>query len=332
MAINDEIESRYTEHGLRLIRFANGLAYSADTQLRALSRELRKLLRDYDEEMSAKELRMLIAAIQEAIATSYTAISFAQTNVLFDLVDTEVDFSMRAAGLTRRISEAATRRAAAGVLVHGASVPDHWQRQAQNLSWQVASAVRAAYASGTGGRALAAAVLGEGRLGQERGGALEGAQRAARGLVDSTVQSGTNAGRLASFQANDSDVNALSWFAILDTRVCPNCAMRAGKLYTVKLEPIGHSIPIGGPPPLHFFCRCILLPMKFPKGPPKDGGPTVSTFDKWIKKQPLDRQEELLGVGRTALWKEGKITLSDLVGQNGLMLTLGQLKAQVAKP
>lgn len=152
---------------------------------------------------------------------------------------------------------------------------------------------------------------------------MQQASRAAAAMVESSVNSVRSTAHLAAFNANDSDVKALEWFGILDVKICANCAMRAGKLYTLDLEPIDHQVPIVGPPPLHPFCRCMFIPM--PDATPRKN----ERFDKWLERQPLQRQEELLGVGRVQLWKEGRITLYDLIGQKGLIMSLSELKLKL---
>lgn len=330
MATNADIAHRYTEHGLRLIRVANGLAASANGELRAMAQRLRRVLRGYDPDGSRADIAELLREARELIDTTFAAIAFGQRNALTELVDMEATFALKATGLNTRLSETATQRVASNLLIHGSSVDAHWGRQRDNLLWNVNSAVRAAYASSVPPKTLVATLIGEGRAGMERGGTMEQVFRNSSAVVDSSVQSATNAARIASFKADDSGVNALQWFGILDTKICPNCGIRAGKLYTLDYKPIGHDVVIVGPPPLHPFCRCILLPMKFPKGPPADGGMKANSFENWLKKQPKEAQEDLLGVGRVELWQKGVIPLNSLVGQDGLVMSLTKLKEIVA--
>ena len=51
-----------------------------------------------------------------------------------------------------------------------------------------------------------------------------------------------------------------------------------------------------------------------------------TSFSDWFEKKPKSFQEEYLGTGRYQLFKDGKITLSELVSQNGKTLTVKQLK------
>ncbi len=52
-------------------------------------------------------------------------------------------------------------------------------------------------------------------------------------------------------------------------------------------------------------------------------------FERWLKTKPDEFANKLLGPGRFDLWKKGKLTLADMVNQDGRPLTLEQLKASI---
>jgi hypothetical protein len=53
--------------------------------------------------------------------------------------------------------------------------------------------------------------------------------------------------------------------------------------------------------------------------------PEDLTADKWFKLQDDKFKEFYLGKGRYELYKDGKISLKDLVSQNGRYLTITEL-------
>ena len=61
------------------------------------------------------------------------------------------------------------------------------------------------------------------------------------------------------------------------------------------------------------------------------GGPVKGdvTYNKWLKGQSKRIQLEVLGTGRYKLWKQGKLSMADMVNQYGRPLTLKQLKLKV---
>jgi hypothetical protein len=57
-----------------------------------------------------------------------------------------------------------------------------------------------------------------------------------------------------------------------------------------------------------------------------------ATFDEWLSSKSKAFQDELLGPGRADLWRAGKITLSELLDQNGRPLPLAVLKRKYGNP
>lgn len=115
--------------------------------------------------------------------------------------------------------------------------------------------------------------------------------------------------------------------------IVKNCAPLDGKEWTKAGNAIGHKFPYPNYP-LHFNCRCLIIPVVLdgPQGGTRasaDGQvPASQTFDGWLERQSKARQNEILGKGRAKLYRDGKITLSDLVRGNGSPLTLNELRSK----
>jgi len=322
------LEHRYIAHGLALIRVSNALAKEVDGELVKLMAAVRSLLLESAlTGLSRRVIARVLRILDEEIRRRYATIADHQLASLEALIAIEAEFAVRASGFTRELSPASLTAVQAGLLVLGAVPRDAWMKQAGDTSWRVASEVRAALAAGADEMAVIARVVGSGPRGRERGGVMDIARRQARALVDTSVHSAATEARLAAFRTNG--VQAVRWHAILDAKVCPACAVHAGKLYSLAGKPIGHALPLGQPPPAHWWCRCILLPMKFPNGLPAEGGTTANTFAAWLDTLAPYEQAAVLGKGRADLWRRGVITLSDLIHQSGRLLTLGELRALV---
>lgn len=88
-------------------------------------------------------------------------------------------------------------------------------------------------------------------------------------------------------------------------------------------------------------CRSVLVPVLIPwkelgvnVEPPKgtrasDLGPVPAdmSFDAFLKRHDKEYQDELLGKGKADLWRSGKISLRDLISQDGRPMTLKDLRA-----
>jgi SPP1 gp7 family putative phage head morphogenesis protein len=324
-----EILHRYTVRGLALIRAANGQVEAVDRELRALSREIRRTMSERSiSGATRRDLADLLREIESAVDASFAAIASLQAAAVAEVIEIEAAWAARASAFAREASETAQRGAVAELLVMGASVGANWKRQAANTRWAMATEIRAAVGAGQDDRTVVQRVIGVGPRGRERGGVMESVRRNARSLADATTHTAAHAGRLATMRANG--VDSVRWFAILDAKVCPNCAMRAGKIWTIDGKPVGHNIVLPHPPPLHYWCRCLLAPLKHPAGrPPDDGGPQIDRFEDWLAGLSQDAQDRLLGDGRAQLWRDGVITLSDLIGQRGLVLSLRELRERI---
>jgi SPP1 gp7 family putative phage head morphogenesis protein len=169
------------------------------------------------------------------------------------------------------------------------------------------------------------AVIGEGRQGRERGGLMEAARNQATTLADTATHAAAYAGRQVAWKA--AGVKALVWHSMLDSRTTIGCAVRAGKLYSVDLEPIGHDVPIDQPPPRHWNCRSVLI-AQFPDyEPPEDGqDPYEESLDDWLDRHSEEEQNDMLGPTRAALWRADKITARDLLGLGGDELSVDDLR------
>jgi SPP1 gp7 family putative phage head morphogenesis protein len=313
--------SKYIERGLLLIRVANGLNRDAQRQLSTLRGRLSAQL---SEPVPTGRLQResLIQQLQMSVVSTYAAISQAHGAALGRVVGAEAAFAVRAAGYANAPSAAALSRAVASMLFVGAPAEAHWSRESQNIGFRVASAVRSSISTGATPQQLRQTVIGVGRQGLERGGVMQAARDGAEKIIDTGVHGAADSGRRAAWKANG--IDAVRWFAILDPRVCINCGIRAGLLYTLDNKPIGHDVPMGQEPPFHYWCRCMLLPEKYPGGI-DDATIEDDKFEKWLSTLSEERQDAILGKGRAALWRDDVITTMDLIDQNGLSLPLSAL-------
>lgn len=163
---------------------------------------------------------------------------------------------------------------------------------------------------------------------------------------DKPLEATPNESRMKVLEANADVVGRLQWFSAMDGHVCPVCMALSGKEWTNNTdgthEPVGHSVPFQNPP-IHPSCRCVLLPitktfreMGINIDEPKPGmrasseGPISSktTFDEYLKRRTTAQQDEQLGAGRAQMWRDGLITLSQLIDDSARELTLAELRAK----
>ena len=162
-------------------------------------------------------------------------------------------------------------------------------------------------------------------------------------LVKTAVSTVANNTRMEVYKENEDIFKGYEHQSILDSRTTLQCATRDGAYWDLEhkgLNDKGKQFKFLVPP-IHFRCRSLLLPIlkSFKElgldinevdgltRSSMDGEvPRETNFDKFFERQSKKFQEEYLGTGRYKLFKEGKITLSDLVNQQGKTLTLEQLR------
>lgn len=153
------------------------------------------------------------------------------------------------------------------------------------------------------------------------------------------------------WKSNDDLIKGQTWDSILDGHTTINiCAPRDQLKYTLDGEPIGHDLPwLGGPGQAHWQCRSHSFPIirgvkrrvprqtvgagkNFEKGDlhtrtgrvrknTKDArergilkestAKPGTTYEQWLRKQPAEFQDDVLGRARGKAFREGTYKLGD---------------------
>ncbi len=193
------------------------------------------------------------------------------------------------------------------------------------------------------------------RMYEFRGGVMDLTTRQATALVRTSVQSVANDSRLAMYKGNGDLIKGVQIIVTLDGRTSDICISRSGMSWDLDGNPLeGTKIPFPGAPPWHFNCRSTLVPIvkswadlssgsavsksklqKLEDALPESTQSSMDgqvagelTYEQWLKSKPEEFQIEVLGRGKHSLWLQGKITLAQLVDQNGDSLTLAELKSK----
>lgn len=257
-------------------------------------------------------------------------------------------------------------------LIDGSPAKDWWARQEVGTRMNVAREIRLGYAAGENNDSIIARIIGKksGRqqvmtINGERtvvpvyeGGVMNMARRQAEALVRTSVQTISNQVMLETYKANDDVIRGVEAIATLDNRTTPICIARdraAWNLATGEALPESTiSEPFPGPPPWHWRCRTVLVPIvksweelvkeasgqtfKFSKVPldvraSMDGQVTSmgkTTYEGWLKTKSEKFARSVLGDGKYDLWSSGKIQLGQLISPAGEPLSLDALKKVAA--
>ena len=158
-------------------------------------------------------------------------------------------------------------------------------------------------------------------------------QRKAETLARTITNHTATVSRNETMKENTDVLDGYKWVATLDSRTSLICGSRDGIIYEID--------DANPKPPAHFNCRSTITFKVNPeydlgadvngtrpsKGIPKGDVSSDLTYDQWLRTQPLEFQNEVLGKKRAQLFREGA-TLDKFVDDRGKTLSLPELQAK----
>ena len=219
---------------------------------------------------------------------------------------------------------------------------DWWAKQAGDVAFKFRQQVQIGLAQSETVEQLIQRVRGQWVGDHYVGGVLSfksQATRQAEALVRTAVAEVANRAQFETLRANDDVTTSWQFVATLDGRTTEECMALDGTVWAYDDD----KAPL---PPLHFNCRSIAVAVvdweklgvaapdearRAAVDPTTGEGRTVpasTTYEGWLRDQPADVQADILGTGKAELFREGKITLRDLVRSDGSVVTLAELQAR----
>jgi len=107
----------------------------------------------------------------------------------------------------------------------------------------------------------------------------------------------------------------VKWVSILDSRTTHHCRGQSGKVYRAGQVP--------NPPPAHWGCRSTLVPYF-----PEQGEPNEPTYSEWLRRQPRERVEDILGKRKATMFLDEGVDLDRFTDRDGRELTIKQMEAK----
>ena len=314
-----------------------------------------------------QRLERLLNEVRATISTTYKDINSTMAKEMRGFAEFEqrfvVDTVNGAAGL--QIMDAALtseflNNIVKEGLISGAPSSEWWAKQSGNLTQSFKNEIRTGMASGESIGDMVRRIRGKAtgkrhkyfdpKTGKPKwyvefsGGIMDTGTRQAEALVRTSVQQVAADTRRELYDANADVVKGIQQISTLDGRTTPVCVAYSGASWDLARKPInGNTLPYNGGVLRHWSCRSTEIPIlktfkeigvdldELPPGTRSsmDGQIAADTsFDDWLGTKPEDFQNDLLGVGKAQLWRDGQITLTDLVNQRGRPLTLAELTAK----
>lgn len=340
--LSDFFAHLFVEHGINMLRASAGVDKAAAEKLQSLIDDLVLMLNTIDAPNAKKSvINALIRDAYDTIDEHYSAVGTQLLDHLSQLAEIESKFVEKTMnkGIGAKLIEAPADVAdgARKVLVQGATTSDWLKRQTSDVQFKFRAAVSTGYQNGETTQQIVARVAGA-------NGFMQIAKRNATTLVHTAVQEVAADARMKLFEANSDVVQGIQIVATLDGRTCTVCMNYDGATYDLDGKPTdGTDMPLNGGVPFHFGCRCTAIPRTFswkdlgidadeiPKSTRASMNGQVAAnlqFEDWLADKTAAFQDKVLGPGRAALFRSGKITLRDLLDQSGRPLSLDELRAK----
>lgn len=213
-------------------------------------------------------------------------------------------------------------RAIAELPIDGLPLGEWWKSQAANMSLTTRRAIQTGLVLGEHPSVIAARIV------PPRGAVTPAAWRQARAQASTIVRTTTTAvhseAALATYAGVGNRVTeSYELLTARDSRVSKICAALDGEVYR-------YDDPDRKVPPFHLNCRTTTLPIINHQAlglkPPGPRSPlTLQSFATWLGKQPAATQRDVLGATRANWFREGKLTLRQLIDEDNRVLTLEEL-------
>jgi SPP1 gp7 family putative phage head morphogenesis protein len=164
-------------------------------------------------------------------------------------------------------------------------------------------------------------------------GVLQRSRRSIEMTTRTALNHTANVAREEIYKRNSDIISGVRWVSTLDTRTSDICIALDGQVFVAGEGPR---------PPAHPNCRSCTTPItkswkelgfNIDELPPAtrasmDGQvPATETYGSWLSRQSEATQNDVLGVGRAQLFRDGAVTVDKFVDDVGKPLTLAQLQS-----
>lgn len=344
MNVNDLTDS-ILRHAVELQALSANEEARAERILRELEGELRALLNSRTlSEAGRRQIEALIREAHDAISKKYINIAGVVDvgAVVEHVADRTVQF-MRDTYPAETFTLPPTqvlKSLSRDILIEGSPASAWWDKQAEDTAFRFAGIVRNGVVNNETNEQIVRRVAG----GRGEPGLLDVSRRNVRALVHSSIMTAANRARMETYKAAFGDTSdGVRWLATLDSHTCQRCAALDGQSWDWEGNKLNGTKADFHVAPLHVNCRCVMTPLppdfdelfgpgfndKFARigARASSQGPQASgtTFSDFLKRQSPEWVEEWMGVKRAEMYRQGKLTLTDLITKSGRQKTLEEL-------
>jgi SPP1 gp7 family putative phage head morphogenesis protein len=339
---NEKLADAAVSHQIDELGYSNGVSRKIIALLNRVDRDLVTQLQIQLDKLppnrfTVERLDQLLKSVYALNADAYTNISAELSRQLEDFTAYEVDYQQKLLTAVQPVTITAISPSEiyAGAMARpfqGKLLKEWMANLEEGKAALIRDAIRKGYVESETTAQIVQRVRGTKALAYKDG-ILEISKRNAESVVLTAVAHTSSFAQESVFEANADIVKGLMYTVTIDLRTSDICMSRSGNLY--PLDKPRPAIPA------HFRCRSRYVPVlkSF-----KDLGidseeltqttrqsldgqiPAKMTYNDWLKKQSVARQDEVLGVTKARLFRNSEITLDKFVSRQGHTYTLPELK------
>lgn len=341
---NENLLDQTVAHAVGLQRLSNATVRKIIALINRTEAELIEKMKRYDNGVTftARRLEKLLEALRNINIEAYAAVRAELTEDIKNLAAYEGVFQATLLATTIPVQldivtpTASQLYAAVNSRPFQGKLLKEWVSDLESAAQsRLRGAIRMGFTEGETIDQMVRRVRGTRAL-QFRDGITEISRRGAEALVRTAVNHTANTARNNVFESNSDVIKGVQWVATLDGRTTVLCASRDGQVYPLDSGPR---------PPAHINCRSTTVAVlkswkemgiSLAEAPEStrasmDGQVAASTtYDKWLRGRSVEFQEDILGVTKAKLFRNGGLTLDKFVDRNGAEYTLDELRRREA--
>ncbi|WP_010486918.1 hypothetical protein [Pseudomonas sp. S9] len=355
--VNETLLDEQIAHSESMIKYSNGVVNRIIALLNrvdaSIALELSEALdRLPADSFSVQRLESLLGSVRSLNASAYAGALDKLQEELLELAGYETGFQFELFKATlpqpvlihyplAQVTASQVYAAAMARPFQGKLLREWAQGIEESRLAKIRNAVREGYVQGKTVDQIVRGIRGS-RAEQYADSLLNFARHDLASIVRTAINHTASVAREKFYAAKSDNMKAEVWRSTLDTKTSDPCRIRDSLKYeALTHKPIGHKVKwLQGPGRIHFNCPSTSSPVTkscrelgidsdertATERASMDGAvPADTTYAEWIQRQSYARQEQVLGVTRAQLMRDGA-KLSDFYSPSGEWLTIDQLK------
>ena len=318
-------------HAHFIEQFKNGQVKNFMPFLNRVAKGMRKELLKTDNVRSKSRIESKLAFVDALINSEFKTYTDELSEQLILFAEEEAEFTAASLNKVDALAEAtipSTSQLKAAINArpfNNRLLKDYLNDFSKDQAKAVKNAVSMGFFEGKSTRDIINEVVGSKSLGYKNG-VLNVSRASAERMVRTSIAHTASVAKSYTLEDNIDITPYYEWSSILDGRTSPICQAGDGTVYPVGKGPLA---------PHHFNCRSVEVPLmaddvRIKNGKPvkKDTTGKEQNYNTWLKKQSNKFQDEVLGVEKAKLYRDGGLSVDKFVNNAGQTLTLDELRSK----